>query len=146
MASMLENLVAEYAERCYPDATPGNRYSAQRWLEQTIVDEIVLERAVEINERAKELRESEELDEALRDTRVVIVECVFLALFVGLLVSHLYTAAEGLYRLVSPGSAEWMYVLGSVVLIVIVAGLTVWIVVGRLAKRIRSIYGKKDRR
>ncbi len=90
MAQMLSNLIAEYAERYHSDAEPGARYEAQKAIEKHIIDEICEERAQEIATRSREIELTEEMKRARHDLTIAVVECVFLAVPVGLVGSHVY--------------------------------------------------------
>lgn len=90
MARLLSDLVAEYARANFGDNDPGALFEAQKELEKRIVSEICEERAHEISERKREIELVEEIKTGRREIAVAVVECVVLAIPVGLVGSHLY--------------------------------------------------------
>ena len=90
MAQMLSSLIAEYAQSHYADENPGDRFEAQKAMESQIVSEICEERAQEIASRSKEIELTEQMKNARHELMIAVVECVILAIPVGLVGSHIY--------------------------------------------------------
>lgn len=90
MAQMLSSLIAEYAQSYYVDEDPGDRFEAQKAMESQIVSEICEERAQEIASRSKEIELTEQMKNARHELMIAVVECVILAIPVGLVGSQIY--------------------------------------------------------
>lgn len=90
MAQMLSSLIAEYAQSHYADENPRDRFEAQKAMESQIVSEICEECAQEIASRSKEIELTEQMKNARHELMIAVVECVVLALPVGLVGSHIY--------------------------------------------------------
>lgn len=90
MAQMLSSLIAEYAQSHYADENLGDRFEAQKAMESQIVSEICEECAQEIASRSKEIELTEQMKNARHELMIAVVECVVLALPVGLVGSHIY--------------------------------------------------------
>lgn len=119
MARLLSCLIAEYAQRHYADEDPGACFEAQKAIECQIISDICEERSQEIALRSREIELTEQMKKARHELMIAVVECVLLAIPVGLVGSHMYDLLKtGFYGAVQDFNlpALWFGLLVMVVL------------------------------
>lgn len=147
MSETLSSLVAKFIDSSpeYREKTPEARFSAGKRLESQIVDEITSEHVEKIDTEARKREEERKKTQDLVDFRNIILECVSLALAVGLLGSHLYGLMEAwLYQ---PNSS-FNYLASIVVTAILVIVISVILVTEffrRLVDALASIRASRKR-
>ena len=98
MSRTLESLVAFYATKSprADEVDGGMLFNTEKALERKVIEEVVLERADEIDAEVKRREDERAAARELGEFQSVLFQCVTLALLVGVLGSHLYGLLEAL--------------------------------------------------
>ncbi|MEQ2985559.1 hypothetical protein AAAX75_08450 [Collinsella sp. CLA-ER-H7] len=146
MAQMLSSLIAEYAQSHYADEDPGDRFEAQKAMESQIVSEICEERAQEIASKSREIELTEQMKNARHELMVAVVECVILAIPVGLVGSHIYDLLRtGVYGAVQDFNLPALWA-GLFILVLFCAFILFGMFLNQVLKAVDSIRDARDSR
>lgn len=106
MSKTLENLVAFYVDKSgrYDGADRGKKFGDAKYLERQVIDEIVFECADEIDAETQRREDERAAARELDEFRSVLLQCVTLALLVGIVGSHLYGMIEATFYQPSGGT------------------------------------------
>lgn len=98
MSRALESLVAFYVTKSpkADEVDGGTLFNTEKALERKVIEEVVLERADEIDAEVKRREDERAAARELGEFQSVLFQCVTLALLVGVLGSHLYGLLEAL--------------------------------------------------
>lgn len=97
MSKVLSNIVMRVVESDSANNTPGDIYEAARALEGKIIEEICNEQADKILRKQRELRAAEVASERVKDIRNIALQCVVIALLVGMICNHAYTLFQSIF-------------------------------------------------
>lgn len=139
MSNLLNRLVAEASELQFPDSDPGERYKAQKQLENKIINEICREEATRIERDVRAKGKRRRLEEGMQELKMVLLQCFLLAFLIGLLVNHAYDAMKSLYE----QDAMFGYV-GVVILVVSCALVAFWMVASKVMGLYRMMLQESD--
>lgn len=150
MSRTLESLVAFYATKS-PEADEvdsGTLFNTEKALERKVIEEVVLERADEIDAEARHREDERAAARELDEFQSVLFQCVTLALLVGVLGSHLYGLLEVL--IYQPDArANILLMTAGLVILVAVTGVALFKVYIRKlfesTKKLREARGRAGR-
>ncbi|WP_093961528.1 hypothetical protein [Bifidobacterium vansinderenii] len=146
MSTTLDNLIDNFAQSNFRNsASAESIYAAQKKLEQDIVAEICEEQSQRIANRAKQLEQQEHARNQFKELRAVYIQCVFLALLIGLLGSHCYDLLKyWFYSSTTPDVDMTKFTIGLIVTLVICLGVCLWMFVSQIMKVYEMFIAKKD--
>lgn len=87
MAKLLDSVITTYIRQNFPDDSEADRYSAQKMFEEKLVQEVCEEQSDLISKKAQEKEKLAKFDSVRSELRKAFVQCVVLAVLIGLLVN-----------------------------------------------------------
>ena len=142
MAKLLDALVIKFAKEKNPGCDDGDLFVAAKELEKDIVEEILDAKKEELDKYARERELEGQAKRVLDEARTTIIQCVFLALVVGLLVNHLYDVL--CLMIYNQGESPVPAIgVGILVLILICIGFVLWLLISRLKEKVNTLYKRK---
>lgn len=136
MSKTLNNLVMKVVQNDSKGVDLGDAYAAAKVLENEIIDEVCREQADKINRMQKEMQSAENGIDKANDIRNIVIQCVVIALLIGLLCNHIYTLLQSaVYSLTTTQNLGYTAV-GLVVLVIIV----LLVLLALLFKALSSLY------
>lgn len=146
MARLLSCLIAEYAQRHYADEDPGACFEAQKAIECQIISDICEEWSQEIALRSREIELTEQMKKARHELMIAVVECVLLAIPVGLVGSHMYDLLKtGFYGAVQDFNLPALW-FGLLVMVVLCGLILFCMFLNQVVKAVDSIRDARDGR
>lgn len=145
MSAKLDQLMGYFARNGGFDdlASADDVYAAQKQLEQKIVEEVCTERVDEIMARVEEKTKKEQARAQFEELRTTYVQCVILALLIGLLGSHLYDFIRCWLYGAQPDFVVTKFWVGLGVTVVICFIACCWMFFSVVMKVYNTLFGKE---
>ncbi|OZG59415.1 hypothetical protein BTIS_0146 [Bifidobacterium tissieri] len=145
MSVKLDRLIDDFARAHFADkGLKENVYAAQKKLEEDIIEEICEEKSQEIAARANQIEQQEQVKAQFRELKAVYIQCIFLALLIGLLGSHLYDLMKYWLYDTTPDVDITRFGFGLVITLIICIIVCVWMFVSQIIKVYEIFISKKD--